>query len=144
MADTKISKSLNGKLFLLKENQWSWDSLQINSGNKGGHLLLKGKRNTIEIPFGWNEWKINGYRISNPFSNDHRSKVSSNVAATAGCTPEDSLKIRLKYTEGIHGDLLTFRQNSGNEIELSLLHSLSEKNPNNKENRPVVAGAVGM
>ncbi len=144
MADTRISKSLNGKLFQLNKNQWAWNSLQINSGNKGGHLLLKGKRDTIEIPFGWNEWKISGYRITNPFGNDYRSTVTSNVAATAGCTPEDTLKIRLKYTEGIHGDLLTLRQNGGNEIELSMLHSLSEKNPNNKESRPVVTGVVVM
>ncbi len=144
MGDSKISKSLNGILFQLNENQWIWDTLQINSGNRGGHLLLKGKRDTVEIPFGWNEWKISGHRLLNPFGNDYRSKVTSNVAATAGCTPEGSLKIRLKYTEGIHGDLFTIRQQSATSVELGLLHSLSEKNANNKESRPVLNGVAAM
>jgi len=142
MGDSKISKSLNGKSFQLKENQWAWSTLQINSGNKGGNLLLKGNRESVEIPFSWNEWKVNGYRIVNPFSNDYRSQVNSNVAATGGCTPDGTLKIRLKYTEGIHGDLLTISQINGNEIQLSMLHSLSEKNPNNKENRMVLRGVL--
>ena len=142
MGESKISKSLNGNVFQLNENQWTWNSIQINSGNKGGHVLLKGKRDTVEIPFGWNEWKINGHRLLNPFGNDYRSKVTSNVAATAGCTPEDILKIRLKYTEGIHGDLLSIKQSSSRTIEINLLHSLSEKNPNNKESRPVLTGVT--
>lgn len=141
-ANAPICKTVQGKSFQLKENQWNWNTLQINTGNKGGHILLKGKRETIEIPFGWNEWKVNGYRIANPFNNDYRSKVTSTVAATAGCTSDNALKVRIKYTEGIHGDLFTIRQTSGNEIEFNMLHSLSEKNPNIKESRPGLSGVA--
>lgn len=143
-AGGKMSKTLNDKVYQLKENQWGWTSLQLSAGNKGGNLLLKGSRPSVEIPFHWNEWKVNGYRIANPFGNDYRSQVTSNLAATAGCTPDEALKIRLKYTEGIHGDLLTIRSTNENEIELSLLHSLSEKNPNNKESRPAITGKQSL
>ena len=49
------------------------------------------------------------------------------VAATAGATDPDMFKIRFKYTEAIHGDLMTLRVINPEKLEFSWMNSLSEK-----------------
>lgn len=133
---------IKGKSFILDENPWAWKSMMISAGNKGGYLLLEGDRGRLEIPFSWNDWLVNDHRIQNPFNNPNQIPVGSRVASTAGCDPNGNLKIRLKYTEGIHGDLLTFTSENEKEIDLNLLYSMSEKNPNNKDNRAGLKGRL--
>ena len=116
--------------------------MMISAGNKGGYLLLEGDRGRLEIPFSWNDWLVNDHRIQNPFNNPNQIPVGSRVASTAGCDPNGKLKIRLKYTEGIHGDLLTFTSENEKEIDLNLLYSMSEKNPDNKDNRTGLKGRL--
>ncbi len=133
---------INGKEIQLAENPWSWKSIKVNAGNKGGHILLDGSRGKVEIPFAWNQWQVNDHRIQNPFNNPNQAPIGSRVAATAGCIPNGSLKIRLKYTEGIHGDLLTLGSDQEHEIHVNFLYSMSEKNPNNKDNRAGLKGRL--
>ncbi|MEP7267380.1 MAG: serine hydrolase [Saprospiraceae bacterium] len=126
----------------LNENEWGWQNMKIKSGKDGGTLtLLKGNQ-SLHIPFGWNTWKSNNSRINNPFSADYRSMVPSQVYTSAG-TVGDELKIRLKYTEAIHGDLLTVIQGGNNSVEIKFLHSLVEKKANNAiENRKTIQGKL--
>ncbi|MBK8513089.1 MAG: serine hydrolase [Saprospiraceae bacterium] len=140
-----LVKELNNQTYQLKENPWGWHSIQINTSDQGGEIILNKSASAgakIAIPFGWNAWISNSQRILNPFSGDYRSLVPSMVAATAGTEGNDVLKIRLKYTEGIHGDLLTLNRLSNTGIELTLLNSLAEKNPNTKETRNKLTGII--
>ena len=66
--------------------------------------------------------------------------VPSKVAATAAMEEHD-VKIRIKYIEAIHGDLLRIKSLADNNAELSFLSSLVEKNINNqKEGRKPITG----
>lgn len=141
--DNAAIHTLNGKTFQLTENPWSWKSLLITTGRQGGVITLKKPDQGLALPFGWNEWKTTGHSIINPFSADYRSAVPSSVVATAGGEGNDLLKIRLKYTDGIHGDLWSFKYVDEKNMELSFLSSLAEKGLNNaKEARALIVGKL--
>lgn len=128
----------NGQKAILDENEMGWKSMEV----KNDTLYLSNDANKVEIPFGWNVWKESKNRIVNPFNKDNRSLVPSKVAATAGIQGNE-LKIRLKYTEGIHGDLLSIKRNEDNTVEMNFLQSLAEKGANNtKETRKPFTGKL--
>lgn len=134
-------KTTAGKTILLKQNRWGLSSVAFNYNNKGGQMVLTGERGEIIIPFGWNKWETSARAITNPFTVDYRTQVPSKVAASAGWENDSVLKVRLKYVEGIHGDLATI-DFSGSEVKLSFLNSLAEKNPNNKDEREPLVGTL--
>jgi CubicO group peptidase (beta-lactamase class C family) len=136
-------KNISGKTYQLAENTWGWKSLLITTGKKGGVLTLKKPDGGLALPFGWNEWLSTGHQIKNPFAADYRSAVPSAVVASAGGEGSDLLKLRLKYTDGIHGDLLTIKTMDDKSIEIKLLSSVVEKGLNNaKETREELMGKV--
>ena len=129
-------KNMNGKTYKLSGNVWGWQSILIQTNKIGGKITLNKNNEKLELPFGWNAWRASTLPIHNPFATDYRSVVPSQVAITAGTSGNDLLKIRLKYTEGIHGDLLTIKTSDKNTMDIALLSSLAEKGLNNaKENR---------
>jgi CubicO group peptidase (beta-lactamase class C family) len=141
--DNKAIQALKGKTFQLTDNPWGWKSILITTGKQGGVITFKKPDQGIALPFGWNEWKTTGHQITNPFAADYRSAVPSSVAATAGGEGNDLLKIRLKYTDGIHGDLLSIKSVDEKTMELNFLSSLAEKGLNNaKEGRTGISGKI--
>ncbi|MEP7323696.1 MAG: serine hydrolase [Saprospiraceae bacterium] len=141
--DNAAIKIISGKTYQLADNAWGWKSLLVTTGKKGGVMTLKKPDSGIALPFGWNEWQTTGHQIHNPFNTDYRNVVSSAVAASAGGEGNDIMKIRLKYTDGIHGDLLTIKTKDESNIEIKFLSSLVEKGLTNaKETREGLMGKV--
>jgi CubicO group peptidase (beta-lactamase class C family) len=129
---------LQPKKMILDQNEYNINSIELTADN----MIIKKSTDTIEIPFGWNKWKLNKVRIGNPFNKNYQSMVPSKIAATAGVDRND-FKLRIKYIEAIHGDLITLKTNADNTVEVTLLSSLVEKNINNqKESRKPLTGKI--
>ncbi len=124
------------KKMMLDENEYGIRSIQISPGK----MKIQKTGESIEIPFGLNTWIENKQRIKNPFIKNSTGAVPSKVAATAAME-ENDFKIRIKYIEAIHGDLLRIKSTAENNAEISFLSSLVEKNINNqKESRKPITG----
>lgn len=131
--------AIPNKKMVLDENEYGIRSIEISA--KG--MKIYRADGIIDIPYGLNTWVENTQRIKNPFIKNSAMAVPSKVAATAAMAGND-LKIRIKYIEAIHGDLLTIKSAAENKAELSFLSSLVEKNINNqKESRkPITAKLI--
>ena len=135
-AQVGTGSAIPNKKMLLDENEYGIRSIEI-SANK---MKIYKPNETIDIPFGLNTWVENTQRIKNPFIKNSPMAVPSKVAATAAMEEHD-VKIRIKYIEAIHGDLLRIKSLADNNAELSFLSSLVEKNINNqKEGRKPITG----
>jgi CubicO group peptidase (beta-lactamase class C family) len=135
-------QKINGKVIQLKKNRWGLNSMTVFFTSRGGKWVISGDNGDTVIPFSWNKWESTDNGIKNPFTVDYRTAVASKVASSAGWENDSALKIRLKYVEGIHGDLITLNI-SGNEVAISFLNSLAEKNPTaNKDERETLSGTI--
>ena len=140
MLNAKIgtSSSIQNKKIMLDENDYDIKSIEI-SANK---MKVTKSDGSIDIPFGLNKWVENNLRIKNPFIKNFQSAMPSKVAATAGMDGND-FKVRIKYVEAIHGDLISIKSTPDNGAELFFLSSLVEKNINNqKEGRKPLTGKL--
>lgn len=137
-ANVGSGMAIPNKKIMLNENEYGIQSLEITS-NK---MKISKADESIHIPFGLNKWVIHNQRIKNPFIRNSQIAMPSKVAATAGMEQND-VKIRIKYIESIHGDLLTIRSTTENNAEILFMSSLVEKNINNqKEGRKPMTGKI--
>lgn len=140
-ATAPTQEKLANKTFAFAENAHGVTSCSFDFTKTGGVLAIKGNNIDVAFPFGFGHWIKSKERLFNPFVIDYRSRVPSQVAGTAAWDG-DVLKIRIKYAEAIHGDLLTIRFNN-NDLEMGLLSSLAEKGLNGiKETRAALKASI--
>lgn len=125
-----MAARLSGKTFKLETNEWGLESaaFQWNAGNCLVTLTGAGFHQTIDCGMG--RWVVKGNEKKDPkglFALPFRTSVPSKIAACAAWQNENTLALKWKYIENVHGELLTCVFD-GDQVTISLLSSMAAGN----------------
>ena len=125
-ADSPVASQISGKEFALDKNVLGAESIAFSFENGTCKITVKGGKSPQTLTCGMGYWHSEGNEeditisLSRPpISGSLRSKVAANAA----WQDDESLLIKKKFIENVHGDLWTCRFD-GDKVRVSFLSSI--------------------
>ena len=118
---------ISGKEYLLEKNERGAESISFLIENNTCNVSLNGDGKSQVITCGMGNWITEGNDhgiVYSLFVIPERMGVKSKVAACAAWQDDQTLLVKLKYIENIHGDLWTCRF-EGKKVRVSFLNSVA-------------------
>ncbi len=137
---SNLSTKYSDKVFSVEKNAFGITQIGFGLFADAGVLRINYGQGMEKIGFGWEKWKVNPNKRSNPFS-ANPIIVPSRVASTATWLTDSTLQINLKFVDQVHGDKLTVNF-EGEKVTISLLGSVAENTKNNPEKREKLIGVL--
>ncbi len=140
---SKLQAKYSDKVFRMDANPFGITKIGLGLFDDAGVIRISETETDDfkKIGFGWESWKVGKTSDKNYFVANARNVVPSKIAATGTWLNENTLQVKLKYVEAIHGDKLTFVFD-GDKVALSLQSSIAENNKNAPEKREPLTGTM--
>ena len=142
-AGSPLASQISGKEFMLEKNEKGAESISFSIENDTCKVMLKGGGKSQNLTCGMGRWLTEGNDqgiVYSLFVIPERMGVQSEVAACAAWQDEQTLLIKLKYIENIHGDLWTCHFD-GDKVTVSFLNSVAAMGKE-EDKRAALAGQM--
>ncbi|AEI48969.1 serine hydrolase domain-containing protein [Runella slithyformis] len=135
-----VMNKYSDKVFNVEKNAFGLTQIGFGLFEDAGVLRVNYGNGMEKVGFGWEKWKVNPNKRSNPFS-ANPIVIPSRIAGTATWLADNILQINFKFVDQVHGDKLTVTF-EGNNVTVALLSSISENTKNNPEKREIIKGIL--
>ncbi len=132
---------VSDRVFIMEQNPFGITELAVGLYPDSCVLKLTNASGINKIGFGWEKWLVSKSPTANPFPIANRTHIPSRIAGTATWLAQNTLQLRQKFVETIHGDLCTLVFDDSS-IEINFLNSISEKTGNLPETRQKIRGTM--
>lgn len=143
---SNIAQKYSDKIFKINANKFGITEIGFGLFADAGVLRINKGKGIEKIGFGWENWRVNPNKTTNPFieqpkTNTPALPVTFRIASTATWLNDNTLQINFKFVDQVHGDKLTCVFNENN-VEISLLNSVAENNKNTLDKREKLNGIL--
>ncbi len=140
--ESTLVSSINGKTFVLEDNQFEAKSVVFNFTENAVEFIVTEKDGTeISVDCGFGEWIVGGNEKTEAeslFPVPGRIDFASKMAASAMWNDEQTLVLTWRFLENVHGDSMTFTFED-DAVTIQFLNS-EAKGKNNTDPRTDIIG----
>lgn len=140
---SSLMSGLNGKNFIMKENELGVKVMLVMLNDNMGQLVVATSDGSTIINFGWESWELQDKRQDYVLGLKEMFPMPSRIAGTGTWVDDHTLQVNVRMVEGIFGDRITCVFD-GDTVKVGFLNSVAETAKNKPEDmRKALEGKVG-
>ncbi|MPR32494.1 serine hydrolase domain-containing protein [Salmonirosea aquatica] len=119
-----LAARYNDKVFTINKNSFNITELSVGLNKDSCVLKMATPGGMEKITFGWEDWKLNPGENKMRFPVATRLEIPSRIAGTATWLDDNTLQLKQKFVDAIHGDTLTLTF-QGDTLAVDFMNSVS-------------------